>query len=90
MSYLFTPLLERGRLTLVATTRKGNPPWLPCRWLALTVNSYEMSTFCTDSMVQLVEEYSDGMDEEQSPPRATNLTQVAPDGHPGAAARAIP
>ena len=29
--YLFTLLLERGHLTLVAPLRKGNPLWLPCR-----------------------------------------------------------
>ena len=35
-SYLFTMLLERERLTLVAPPRKGNPLWLPCRWLTPT------------------------------------------------------
>lgn len=38
--YLFTLLLERGRLTLVATPRKVNPLWLPCHWLIPTVNTY--------------------------------------------------
>ena len=38
--YLFTLLLEQGHFALVVLPRTGNPPWLPCSWLTLTVNRY--------------------------------------------------